>query len=91
LKVIPVSEIDSEIVGIKNTLSHIKPDDTLINNLRFVIGFLERLKDEKAIPAIPIEKIDTRIKELHQWQKDFPSGKEWHQELIDELLELKKE
>jgi len=86
---IPISEIDYLIAEIKS-----RKDADFRRMLGGLVSLteyrlLQKLKQE-AVPAISIEKIDTRIKELHQWQKDFPSGKEWHQELIDELEDLKK-
>jgi hypothetical protein len=89
-EMIPISEIDSLIAEVKarNDADFEVELGGLVSLTEYRL--LQKIK-QKAIPAVTIEKIDARIKELHQWQKDFPSGKEWHQELIDELEDLKKE
>jgi len=96
-EMIPISEIDSLIAEIEDTIKHIKPRDypELLHNMRCALGFLERLQ-EKAIPAIPISKIDAKIKELRETPDQFGSSiYYYHSEVIkrvcEELEDLKKE
>ena len=84
---IPISEIDKLITGLENKLYEWR-------NFQ-VVELLKKIK-QKAIPAIPISKIDAKIKELRETPDQFGSSiYYYHSEVIkrvcEELEDLKKE
>ena len=85
-EMIPISEIDKLITGLENKLYEWR-------NFQ-VVELLKKIK-QKAIPAIPISKIDAKIKELRETPDQFGSSiYYYHSEVIkrvyEELEDLKK-
>jgi len=65
MKMIPISEIDSLITGLENKLYEWR-------NFQ-VVELLKEIK-QKAIPSIPISKIDEKIKEYQKRNVDIKNS-----------------
>jgi len=82
MKAIPISEIDSLIKA---------AEDTGLESLKIVISNLRGLK-EKAIPTIPISKIDEKINYLKEecWVIERGNFPEWVRVSFNILEDLKE-